>query len=388
MPGSLNTMHRELSSAPGEASAAGIETYYMPLPGASPCGEDMIFSADFDAIQEARRFDDPSLDQGDWVTEIKEADWGFVVSRSTSLLRDTTKDLRLAVWLTEGWAMEQGLDGLTQGYRVLTGLCQHCWEGLHPRAEEDDNGYRTGYIGWLVTRSTELLRAVPVADSPAGRYTALDWEIATNLVQAIKRDPENAGELSRGKVTTEQFEVSRRATPPAFYSRLLVDLSGFESAMFALEAELDRRSPNDAPSFRPIKDALESLQMLAERFARESGVGTPRKTVPEAEPQGTTRPVAVPSLVPARQEPSFMEGVPMKGPLQTRAQALAQLREVAEFFRRTEPHSPVAHLADKAAAWGEMTLTDWLRTVVKDDASFARIEEQLGVGIKAEPGKT
>jgi type VI secretion system protein ImpA len=83
-----------------------------------------------------------------------------------------------------------------------------------------------------------------------------------------------------------------------------------------------------------------------------------------------------------------MDGVPIKGPLQTRAQALAQLREVADFFRRTEPHSPVAHLADKAAAWGEMSLTDWLRTVVKDDASFARIEEQLGVGPKPEPGKT
>ena len=36
------------------------------------------------------------------------------------------------------------------------------------------------------------------------------------------------------------------------------------------------------------------------------------------------------------------------GPLQTRAQALHQLRTVADFFRRTEPHSPVAYLADKA----------------------------------------
>jgi type VI secretion system protein ImpA len=381
-------MHREFSAVSGEVPAAGIEVYYTPLSGPSPCGEDMIFSADFDAIQDARRFDDPSLDQGEWVTEIKEADWSFVVSRSASLLSETTKDLRLAVWLTEGLAMEQGLNGLTQGYRVLTGLCQHCWEGLHPLAEEDDNGYRIGYIGWLVTRSTDLLRNVPVVDSAAGRYTALEWEIATNLVQAIKRDPENASELSRGKVMTEQFEVSRRATPPVFFSRLLVELSGFESAMFALEAELDRRAPNDAPSFRPIKDALESLQMLAERFARESGVSTPQKAAAEVDSQGVAKPVAAPPVVPLRQEPSFMEGVPMKGPLQTRAQALAQLREVAEFFRRTEPHSPVAHLADKAAAWGEMSLTDWLRTVVKDDASFARIEEQLGVGARPEPGKT
>jgi type VI secretion system protein ImpA len=67
------------------------------------------------------------------------------------------------------------------------------------------------------------------------------------------------------------------------------------------------------------------------------------------------------------------------GPPQSRTQALAQLREVAEFFRRTEPHSPVAYLAEKAAHWGEQPLHVWLRSVVKDDASFAHIQELLGV---------
>ena len=54
-------------------------------------------------------------------------------------------------------------------------------------------------------------------------------------------------------------------------------------------------------------------------------------------------------------------------------------RAVAEFFRRTEPHSPVAYLADKAAMWGEQPLHVWLRGVVKDDAVCAQLEEMLGV---------
>jgi type VI secretion system protein ImpA len=66
------------------------------------------------------------------------------------------------------------------------------------------------------------------------------------------------------------------------------------------------------------------------------------------------------------------------GPLRTRAQALQQLRAVAEFFRRTEPHSPVAFLADKAARWGEMPLQQWLREVVKDAGTLSHIEELLG----------
>ena len=65
-----------------------------PISAAQPCGADLAFSPDLDAIARARQFDDPSLEQGEWVTELKEADWGFVVDRCARLLAEQTKDLR------------------------------------------------------------------------------------------------------------------------------------------------------------------------------------------------------------------------------------------------------------------------------------------------------
>ena len=67
------------------------------------------------------------------------------------------------------------------------------------------------------------------------------------------------------------------------------------------------------------------------------------------------------------------------GAIQNRAQAVAQLRTVAQFFRRTEPHSPVSYFADKAADAAEQDLHSWLRSVIKDPASMEHIEELLGV---------
>jgi len=99
-----------------------------PISDASPSGDDLLFSNEFDAIQDARRYDDPTLDQGEWVTEIKEADWGFVVDHAGELLRTRTKDLRLAVWLTEALALEDGITGLTEGYALLEGLCRDYWD--------------------------------------------------------------------------------------------------------------------------------------------------------------------------------------------------------------------------------------------------------------------
>ena len=65
--------------------------------------------------------------------------------------------------------------------------------------------------------------------------------------------------------------------------------------------------------------------------------------------------------------------------IQSRAQAVAQLRAVAKFFRATEPHNPAAYFADKAAEAADMPLHQWLSTVVKDDGSLAHIRELLGV---------
>ncbi len=243
-----------------------------PVSESSPCGEDLLFSADFDAIQHARRFDDPSLDQGEWVTDIKEADWSFVVARASALLGSQTKDLRLAVWLTEALAMEDGVPGLTQGYALVTGLCERYWEYLHPLPEGDDAEYRLGNVGWLVGRTAELLRAAPLTQTGDSSFSALDWEVATHAAQAAKRDPEHADDITRGKPAVEQIEASRRATPARFYVSLLAELRAFEDAMLGLERELDLRAGEVAPSFRKAKDAYESVYRLAERFAREAGV--------------------------------------------------------------------------------------------------------------------
>lgn len=339
-----------------------------PLPGAQPCGEDMLFSAEFDSIQDARRFDDPSLDQGEWVTEIKEADWRAVIADSTSLLQNRTKDLRLAAWLAEALSKERGFAGLREGYELIAGLCEQFWEHIYPLPEADDPEARTGSMAWLASRSSQLIREVPLVDAAKGGYSLVDWEVATSLVEAIRRDPEQADELSRGKITQEQFESARRSTPPVFYKTLHDDVVGCGAALLRLESVLDARAGDHSPSFRPAREALQAVRALVERFG---GKPEPKPTAVEA--KGAQQQTAQSNAG------AVVETV-VAGPIRSRAQALSQLRDVAEFFRQTEPHSPVAYLAARAAKWGDMPLHAWLRTVVKDDATLSQIEELLGLG--------
>jgi len=133
---------------------------------------------------------------------------------------------------------------------------------------------------------------------------------------------------------------------------------------------VDTQLGHSGPSFVAAKEALQATLHELERLAREVGALDDGQVLPgehvlAAAHLGGTTPVRYPG--------------PAAGPVSSRAQALQQLREVAAFFRRTEPHSPVAYLADKAVSWGEMPLHEWLRQVVKDPASVSQLDELLGV---------
>ena len=47
-----------------------LDELLAPISDSSPSGEDLSFSLEYDAIQEARRADDPSLEQGEWITDL------------------------------------------------------------------------------------------------------------------------------------------------------------------------------------------------------------------------------------------------------------------------------------------------------------------------------
>lgn len=67
------------------------------------------------------------------------------------------------------------------------------------------------------------------------------------------------------------------------------------------------------------------------------------------------------------------------GPITNRKVAFERLREVAEFLKRTEPHSPVAYLVSRAIKWGDMSLESVIAELVKNSDARRQIYETLGV---------
>ena len=338
-----------------------------PISDNQPAGDDLSFSPDLDAIAQARKFDDPSLDQGEWVTDLKEADWPFVVARCTALLAEKSKDLRLAVWLTEASARVHDLRGLGEGYLLLAGLCDQYWErGLYPLAEDGDNDQRVGNLSWILARTPALVREIGLTEN--GDYSTVDFEAARKRASSGNEEQQNrAPKLA-------DMETAKRNNSTQFKTALRADAQYCIDALQQLERVADVRLGSDSPGFSSARDALQTLlHTLPTEVVGSAAYGTLGGTDHATH---DAAPAQVPEATPAD---AAVAAPSRPGVLQNRAQAVAQLRAVAEFFRRTEPHSPASYFADKAAAAGEQNLVTWLRSVVKDEASLAHIEELLGV---------
>lgn len=342
-----------------------------------PCGEDLVFSSEFDDIQEARRFDDPTLSQGEWVTEIKEADWPGVVRIAENILANKSKDIRVACWLIEARSKIGGLAGLVEGYGLLGALCETFWNDIHPQPDDGDIEQRVGVLDWLANQTPRLLREVALTHSSKGTFSLIDLESARAIAKQIERNPGQAEEIARNAtVSLEIFEAAAKDTPKAFFAESQRQAEAARHAIKAVQTMLDSHMGDLSPAFGPSFDVLDDISHFFHRHAGSSGAQTPVSTVDarfeSAAPPGNKR-----------IEPTFgTPGEATAGSVRTREQAIRQLQEIAAFFRRSEPHSPVAYLAEKAAKWGSMPLHEWLRTVVKDDSALLRMEELLGV----EPG--
>lgn len=348
-----------------------LDALLAPISDDQPAGEDLSFSIEFDRIQEARRSDDPTLDQGEWQTDIKYADWSSVARQCGDLLQTRTKDLRLAGWLTEATTQIDGFAGLALGYRLIAGLCDRYWDEVHPLVVDGDHEERIGNLSWLLTNSLQWLRAVPIASGPQGRFGLNDFEAA----HTRSANPGSGDE--EGQPSLDLLEAARRDTPHDFYRQLVDALPDCAEALQSLQAAVDDRLGVDGPSFSAVREQVEHLQRTVSRFARDAGLLLDGAADPghhEVPGTGFGSAMASDAAPSAPAAPRAPGGAPT-----TRKEALAQLRQVAEFFRRTEPHSPVAYLAEKAARWGEMPLHVWLKRVIKDDSVLNQMEEMLDV---------
>ncbi|MBK9968568.1 MAG: type VI secretion system protein TssA [Holophagales bacterium] len=367
-----------------EVPLLDFDRLLAPVSEDRPSGESLQYSGLFDEIREARRADDV-LAQGDWKRELKVADWDEAVALSTDALLAKTKDLQIGAWLAEGLTMLHGFAGARDGLKLMKGLHERFWETCYPEIDEGDMEGRANVLSFLDRQVALSLRKAPMTRAPGMNFSWLEWnesrafDIPESITGPLDADAQSRlSELKRqaveeNKTAGEDFRKAKGSTPKVFYEDASKALAQAWDEFQGLDRVMDEKFGRQTPGLGELKKAIEEVRRVVDGILKEK-----RALEPDAKAAGGAPAAAEEGGADGGGAVVYRTAGP-SGPIRSRSEALARLGEVAEFFRQTEPHSPVSYLVQRAITWGQMPLETWLADVIKDTGVLEGIKETLGI---------
>jgi type VI secretion system protein ImpA len=305
--------------------------------------------------------------------------WKQVREAAAEAIAKHSKDLWIAAWLIEALTREHGFAGLRDGFRLTRELCERFWDGIHPRPDEDGYAHTVAQLTGLCGDESEgaLIAPIlnlPIANSPSLRpLTSADYQQATQVEQMADPD-RRAQRIEQGAVTLQLFERAAAETPEDWYRTLLEDLNQALDEFARLSQVLDERCGQNAdgypaaPPASQLRNALEGCRDRVRSLARSLSPGAGEDS---DQPPSATGNLAT---IPGNQPTSVATGKVV-----TREDAFRLLLQVADFFRRSEPHSPVSYALEQAVRWGRMSLPELVAELVSDDAMRQEIFRRVGM---------
>ncbi|MHC4398302.1 MAG: type VI secretion system protein TssA [Planctomycetota bacterium] len=297
-------------------------------------------------------------------------DWGPILSLGPKIIAEQSKDLDVAAWMIEALVRKHGYAGLRDGFRLARELVERYWDDLYPMPDDEDGVYNRvrmfaglngeGAVGVLISPINNVPFTVETSEPV---MTINDYRQALDLARL--EDPEKRERrIADGAATVHRVEKAVSETPNDFLVNVWEDLAHCVEEFQKLDALFDEKCGSDkAPPSSDVKNALIESQDLL-----KSLVGHLLETEESAEAEGG-------AVVPA----GGGSDSAVAGRVATREDAFRALLKVAEFFKRTEPHSPISYALEQAVRWGKMPLPDLLSELVPDSSSREHLFKLVGI---------
>jgi len=354
-----------------------LELLLQPISEENPSGESLRYSGIYDEISEARRADD-NLSLGEWQTELKVADYRKVIDLAVPALSTKSKDLQISAWLLESLIKQHGFAGFRDGVKLAAGLQEKFWETLYPEIDEGDMEARANAISWIDTNVSIAIKDVAITGGE--RYSFNDFEdsktfdIPDSIDAVPYEDQQRVRELKaqaerERRVTTELWRKNLLQTRRADCEEINFTIDECWAAIKDLETVIEAKfERNQMPGLSGLKKTLETVHNQAKKILEAKRIEEPDEV--EADGEGTGE-IGEDGVAVARAGGTA-------GAIQGRRDALKRLGDIADFFQKTEPHSPVSYLVQRAVKWGNMPLENWLQDVIKDESILAQLRQTLG----------
>ncbi|MDP2713477.1 type VI secretion system protein TssA [Rheinheimera sp.] len=286
------------------------------------------------------------------------SDWRPLAEKLPKVLCSDVKDLEYSAWLIEALCRTHGFAGLAVGFKTTRLLIENFWQHLYPLPDEDGmevriapliglNGYEGD--GALITP----ILSIPLTDVTSyGQFACWQFERASDISR--KDEKRQKLKADAGIASLEQIKDAVAESSPAFYQQLKqqIELAIAEFSLLsqAMDAAMAGEPQPTSAISKTLQKCLDAVTYLAaDKLAQFASAATP-----QAQVSGDGQPLNVD---------------PIQQQVQSRDQVLNSLKQAAEFFRKTEPHSPISYALEQVVHWSGLTLPELLQELIDDNNS-------------------
>lgn len=355
-----------------------FDAILTPISEENPSGEYLRYSGLYDEISEARRADEV-LNQGEWQTDLKVADFRKVIAVASAAIEKDSKDLQVAAWLAEALVKEHGFVGLRDALRMLARLQENFWDTMHPVIDEGDMEGRANALAWMEQQAAFALKQAKITGY-AG-YSYLDFEdskkfdVPDNVDSFETAEQERYNELRaqaerENRVTANKWRAELSQTRRAFCEDLNFLIEECWTAYNELNATIESKFDlKQAPATNNLRKSLDEVHSLVKKILDDK-----RLEEPDAADEASGESAQAPDGTVMVKAAAVASGA-----IQGRQDALKRLADVADWFKKNEPHSPISYIVGRAVKWGNMPFDAWLQDVIKDESVIYSLRQTLGL---------
>ncbi len=339
---------QELLDPISEESAVGIDIR-----------EDGSAGSSYNTVKDARSAARAAERNNMFDSNNSEADeeWRKVIEQAPEILKNEAKDLEIACWYTEALLRRHGFQGLRDGFQLIEGLLQQYWEDLYPLPDEDGVETRVAALTGLNGEGAEGVLIAPIRNvnftqgGEPGPFNFWKYQQALDVEKTIEEEAKSEKAAKLG-FSNDDVERAVADSSDDFIIDLVDDLEQALSAYRSIGSLLDEYcGTQDSPPNSNIINALEDSLGAVKHLGRHK---LPQPEVPSDEADGA--------------DASNVSGQ-TSGSVKSRDDAFRKLTEISIFFRKTEPHSPISYILERAVKWGDLPLEDLIRELIPDSSA-------------------
>jgi type VI secretion system protein ImpA len=374
-----------------------IERLIQPISELAPCGADLRQNTAADSlyykIKDTRNLArdlERQQSMGMTLSGDEKPRWDKLLTLCIDALENHSKDLEILSWMIEALIREKGFLGLKEGFQITSQLIDLYWDFIYPLADSEDLEMRLAALNSLNGENYEGTLIRPIHHLPITQGSSLIPFALWQYQQAIENDKTQDKTViekrrAQGSVFLSDIYSALKESKPAFYENLISSIAEVKIALSHLNSIMDLKAGPQSFSSSQIINALDVFNehityLLKEApfkikvLAQETQLALENKA---AEVVSSTEPDN--SLSNTHSTVQSFKDLGLSSGIQNRDQALSLLAKVSDFFRETEPQSPLPYLLQRSINLGGLSFPDLLKELVNDEGARRFSYELLGI---------